>query len=477
MSDKDPLAAVDDELHDMSKKSFKSVSGVQNTALWTIYALIVLYALCYQLQRPVEPLLVEYLVKQKSSYLDYHGQDARREVSQSYGRLESFFSAIQTLGSPLVGTILDKYGPRITFIIVYAACALSYGILTHAKSMRMLFISKIPTTFQHAFLVAQAAAASCTSGDAASRAEALGRMTTAYTIGSTLGPAVGGKIAANGDFYRGAYWAVSGSILCIILSWIYLPTNQIDQGRKSHSKDSKINTSPSSHQYHSSTSSLGKVNDILRKRCLWPYLGAKFCSGIASSIYQTTLPLVLTQHLHFNSSLLGLSMSFASAVVGLMSAFALKPLTAKVGTSNMMLSGLIGRLLFISSVSLAVTFKTLESDTSSIASISKWRIKGVILSSIFYSVFSHILATSMTTQTTGMVDSSEQGTLMGVEHGIFSIARIVGPPLGAYLYANAKSGSYWSIASSCIIIDGYLLYIFVGRFSARTTVDSREANE
>jgi MFS family permease len=268
-------------------------------------------------------------------------------------------------------------------------------------------------------------------------------MTTAYTIGSTLGPALGGKIAANGDFYRGAYWAIFGSIVCIVLSWTQLPVVPLVQKRKD--------------TVHSS-SSFKKMQDVLAKKHLWPYLGAKFCSGVASSMYQTTLPLALTQNLYFNSSLLGLSMSCSAALVGLFSAFALKPLTSKVGTLKMMLSGLMGRVLFISLVALAVTVQ----DTTSM--VSTWRTRASIVASVCYSVFSHILATSMTTQTTGMVDSSEQGTLMGIEHGIFSIARIIGPPLGAYIF-TAVSGSFWSIALSCITIDGYLLYFFLDRFS------------
>jgi hypothetical protein len=50
----------------------------------------------------------------------------------------------------------------------------------------LLFYSKLPTALQHAFLVAQATAATSTAGDDSARAQALGRMTTAYTIGGTL---------------------------------------------------------------------------------------------------------------------------------------------------------------------------------------------------------------------------------------------------------------------------------------------------
>ena len=53
----------------------------------TVYALVVLYALCYQLQAPLEPYLVETLVRDD--------QDA----SAAYARLQSFFSLVQLVGS------------------------------------------------------------------------------------------------------------------------------------------------------------------------------------------------------------------------------------------------------------------------------------------------------------------------------------------------------------------------------------------
>ena len=55
--------------------------------LLVIYALVVIYALCYQLQTPVEPFLVEQLV----------GKDG--DGASAYGALQSYFSMIQTVGS------------------------------------------------------------------------------------------------------------------------------------------------------------------------------------------------------------------------------------------------------------------------------------------------------------------------------------------------------------------------------------------
>jgi hypothetical protein len=72
-------------------------------ALFTIYLLVVFYALCYQLQAPIEPFLVEKLI----------GKDGDSAVA--FGRLGSFFSIVQTVGSLSFGYLLDRAGVRIGF--------------------------------------------------------------------------------------------------------------------------------------------------------------------------------------------------------------------------------------------------------------------------------------------------------------------------------------------------------------------------
>ena len=59
----------------------------ESTAVWLVLLNVTLYAVCYQLQRPVEPFLVKSLSE---------GADGA-EVARTYGRLQSFFSFVQTL--------------------------------------------------------------------------------------------------------------------------------------------------------------------------------------------------------------------------------------------------------------------------------------------------------------------------------------------------------------------------------------------
>ena len=68
-----------------------------------IYLNIMLYATCFQLQRPLEPFMIQNLQSGASD------SDA---IALEYAKLQSFFSLIQTFGSLIVGGMIDKVGVR-----------------------------------------------------------------------------------------------------------------------------------------------------------------------------------------------------------------------------------------------------------------------------------------------------------------------------------------------------------------------------
>ena len=420
---------------------------VANSALWITYVNIVLYALCYQLQRPVEPFLVQSLSKSGSS----------GDVTRTYGQLQSFFSAIQTVGSPLVGILLDRVGVRFASTIVFASSALSYWILSQTTTMAFLFYSKIPTALQHAFLVAQAVAALACQGDEAARAQALGRVTTAYTVGATLGPALGGYLAEHGDLYVGAKLAVAGSILSVVLSLAFLPNEAASKrkgdslpdlhGDVSHSVDSTA-------KKRSLLEELRNSAEIATRSNLWPLLVIKIVSGVASSMFDTTLPMVLTQQLHFDPAALGLMMScamFAGAAFGVVG---IHMVTQALGAIGMIQWSLVLRPFLNCCVAAIISMSSNAGgmDTTSVATslmIGTTTIRGLA---------SHALSTGLTTRSTGAVLPHEQGALLGLEHGLFSMARIGGPSLGTSIYA-ASGSSFWAIAAACGVTDFSLLVV------------------
>jgi MFS transporter, OCT family, solute carrier family 22 (organic cation transporter), member 18 len=449
-----------------------------STALWVTYINIALYALCYQLQRPVEPFLVQRLVEQAD------GSDSH-SVTQTYGHLQSFFSTIQTIGSPLVGILLDRVGIRKASALVFAASAASYLLLANAQTLPLLFASKIPTALQHAFLVAQAVAATSCQNNEAARAQALGRMTTAYTIGATLGPAMGGYLAEHGDLFIGAQFAVIGSLLSVALSLIFLSddvartTKAKDDANTNGSdgNDSCLNLTGSSNR--SFRQAIQHSIEIAMRAALWPLLLVKVISGVASSMYDTTLPMVLVQQLHFDPADLGLNMSYSMFAGAIFGVVGIGAVTRALGALGMAQATLLLRPLvtcyvaFVISTSLATSAPAEQSTSSSFMAaiesffgIGSWIHWQIVAGTVVRGLAAHALATGITTQATGIVAPNEQGALLGLEHCLFSLARIGGPAFGTYILLLAGksglgAGSFWSVATACSVVDLTLLAVLV----------------
>jgi predicted MFS family arabinose efflux permease len=425
---------------------------------------------------PVEPFLIQSLLSEQQQSSN---SDTAVDINQTYGNLQSFFSVIQTIGSPLVGILLDRIGIRKASAVVFFASAVSYAILASATDLNWLFWSKVPTALQHAFLVAQATAATATAGNAAARAAALGRMTTAYTIGATLGPALGGYLAGQGDFYIGAKMAVVGSLVSVVLSLLYLPDGKDrNSGGSSSSSCNHIEpetdrlqpavagaSSPSKtmipKRKRSFVEELRHSGEIALRSSLWPLLMVKVLGGLAASMHASTMPLVSVQLLEFDPSQLGLSTSIVMFSVAAFGAVGMAPLTQWLGPPGLAHTGLLARS------ALGLVMATLVA-SSSYASNQSTVFLQVVAVSVFHALASHALATGLTTQTTGAVQSDEQGALLGLEHGLFALARIPGPSLGTALLRWGGGKSLWAVESACGGLD-VLLVLSLFMTASQTT--------
>jgi predicted MFS family arabinose efflux permease len=412
-------------------KAEVKVSQQDKVALWVTYLNIALYAMCYQLQRPVKPFLVKRLSEDSS------------DIRETYGNLQSFFSAIQTVGSPLVGILLDRLGIRYASAMVFLASAVSYGILAVATDMNLLFYSKIPAALQHAFLVAQATAATSAKDDA-TRAQALARMTTAYTIGATAGPALGGFLAERGDLYAGARLAVVGSLASVVLSLFFLPKVV----RSSHDRTGKTPVKRFFYKEVKHTLSLAL------RSSLWPLLIVKVVGGFATSMHSTALPLVLTEELKFDAAALGLNMSITMFSVAAFGAVTMSPLTKMLGPARLAQAGLMIRSILGLIIAAIVAWQ----GTRSV------RLSLLMATSVSHSLVSYGLSTALTTQTTGAVSADEQGTLLGLEHCLFSLARVYSPSAGTKLLAW---GGLSNVEQVCAIVDLTLILVLTWTASSK----------
>jgi OCT family organic cation transporter-like MFS transporter 18 len=410
--------------------SKSSKSSSHNLKLWIIYINIALYATCFQIQRPLEPFLVDKLVKQSSDV----------NSANEYARLQAFFSLLQTIGSLASGRLLDIFGAKGGFLISFGASALCYALLTQSTTISILYASKIPTIFQAGFLCAQAAV-SQTANDGTERVQALGFLTMSYTVGSVIGPAVGGFLGASGDYYFGAKIAVAGSVLSMFLT-LLMPDGEVNKVEKTD----KVTSAG-----EANTAKLPSYLEVIR--VVWLLLATKVISSVANSMAASAFPLVLKNTYSLNESGVGYSMSVMSAFNGIVNGFLLEPAVRAIGGDltrliSLCLTGMtiftfIQATLVLPSVAHSPLFSAIPGDG----------LYQFLLSSFLLSVIQYVLATTITGESTGRVSQSAKGTLLGLEHALFAAARIASPQLGVTILTTQ------GVSSVCYACAGIYLAV------------------
>jgi len=420
--------------------------------LLIIYSLVVLYAVCYQLQSPLEPFLVDKLV----------GKDKSSEGAAAYGQLQSFFMVIQAIGSLGFGTLLDRYGARVGFLVNFIACAASYTLLANTDSMTMLFLSKVPGVGMAGFLCAQTSVSQVTY-PGPERIKALGRLTTAYTIGGTVGPYLGGWLGLQGDYLFSAKIAAVGSLFAAVLS-CFLPGGRVAH-TKVDAKEGKTDKDDADAKPTSTQNSWLK-NAIL----VWELVGSlilvKLATSTANSMASSTQSQVLKNQLNFSEADLGLFLSCEFAFGGFANGFLLGPVTALLGgksesvVKNCILCMALGysglALLQAEMLGLVVTAAPALAQTYSFVGIT-----------MILSIFRYSLSTSITAESTHIVPENLKGTLMGIEHSTFAAARIATPTIGIKILTMGGPGVLYACCSSVFFVVGSLWVLLAGRFLRR----------
>ena len=475
-----------------------STTGV--SPLLIVYCLVVLYALCYQLQAPVEPFLVDRLLKGNNSKVD------ENDSARTYTNMKTMFAGMQSFGSLVFGFILDRWGVRTGLAINFLACASCYYILSITDTVELLYLSRVPGLAMAGFLCAQTAVIKLTPAGPG-RLVALGRLTSAYTIGGVVGPFVGGQLGATGDYFVGAKLACAGSLLAVAL--VLLLPKSMDEGMETVAKAKgkgrggihvgmavRITLGP----YTGRTGVVATQNmawihvtlddgkDIsIRKMAtepldgwpqnsgekeekswhsrvmlvlslVWLFLFVKIMTSIANSMARSAQPVIL-KRLGIKEDGMGTVMSFQFAFGGFANAFLLAPITelmgghvSKVVRNCILVMGLgyVVQAIVYSEAGSALLF----GGATTPGGTMMYPFIGMIM---VLSIFQYSLGTAITAVTSTLVPKSMQGTLMGIEHSFFAIAYMVGPQLGN---KGLEVGGVSGLSAACAFFFGGVFLVF-----------------
>jgi predicted MFS family arabinose efflux permease len=372
--------------------------------------LIVLYALAYQLQTPLEPFLVERLKTSSGG-----------TASEQYALLQSFFGLIQLVGSLLVGGLIDRLGLRAMFLVNFIACASSYAILASAESMAGLYAAKVPTLFMAGFLCAQTAVSALTA-PGAERIAQLGRLTMAYTIGSTVGPALGGFLGATAAARLAVAVSVLAGALVLAMPGLGVPPPPPREAGGGAA-------APASPWLSTAAAAVAAT---------WPLLATKGATGLVNAANGSVRTLALKNQFGFTAAELGLVMSTISLGTALAS-LALGRLTeaagGEAGVARLCLGGAAAALAGQAALFL-LGCGSGGDDGGAGTGVGRTYVALVL----GHALFSFPLSATITALTTARVAPGVRGTLVGIEHAVFALAYMVGPVAGVRVQEKAGLG-------------------------------------
>ena len=376
-----------------------------------LLANVSLYALSFMMQAPVLPFLTKSF-----------GADM-----VAYGRLQTWFSLLQTVSGLAAGPVMDAFGPRLMLLASYASSAVCYAMTGSAQGMLLLYASRVPTLLQHAIMATRTVVTDSTSE--ADRARALGYVGVAYGIGMSVGPALGGVLSGGGDLRLASWVAAAVSLASLLSLALFLPYEAPrggDGGGLPARRPLKM----------------GDLGRVAMLHGVPSLLTVKFLTGMATSIFQSAFPLFISSHFKLDARGSGLVMSFSGVVGILTQAFVIGPATRRMDDKRIVQQC---SLLMLASLAGLGACDTVPQMLACLVPLY---------------VASSLLSTVNTAQLTKAAPQ-DSGTVNSIDMSVGSACRMLSPTIASYTLQKAGYRSVCGLGSGSLLLLLLLLRVKV----------------
>ena len=362
-------------------------------ALGFIFVTLVLSIVGMGLLIPVLPQLI----------VQMRGGDMT-EGSHAYGWIVSVYALMQFVGSPILGSLSDRFGRRRIILIATAGSAIDYVIMANAPTLSWLFVARVIAGFT-AGILATANAYIVDVTPPEKRAGAFGLLGAAFGIGFIIGPALGGFLG--GFNLRLPFWVAAG---CSAANWLYgyfvLPESLKPEHKREFSWER--------------ANPVGALKALKRFPAVLGLAESYFILNCAQMMLFSTWALYTSYRYHWSTTWVGLSLMFTGAITGVVQVVLVKRLVPMLGETR------------------AVVFGMCISCATQIGyglAPYGWMIYVIIVCGSLAGV----AGPSLQAYITKHVPANEQGAVQGVFSGLASLAGIPAPFLATWSFGWAIS--------------------------------------
>ena len=338
------------------------------------------------------------------------------------GWLTAAYGICQLIAAPGLGALSDRFGRRPILFICLLGSAFGYLIFGLGGALWLLFLGRIIDGLTGGNIsVLFGYIADITEPE--DRGKYFGMLGVAAGVGSLIGPAFGGLLAAIN--YRTPFFAAAGLLLLTLVAGYFLLPESLDKEHRITSiAVSELNP-------------LKQLASAFRWANLRWLLLAWFFYAFPSYMLQTTIAVLTKDRLGFNATQVGLVVTLVGAVdilvQGVLVGWFLAMLgNIKLGLIALMLVGIsylvLGSIAFFATPLLLLVGIVLFAGSGSLVENA---LRGLI---------------------SEMVGRHEQGRVSGAMQSLQSLGGVVGPLVGGFVYTFWGPFQTYALASFIIVL-------------------------
>jgi MFS transporter, DHA1 family, tetracycline resistance protein len=314
------------------------------------------------------------------------------------GMLSTSFSLMQFLFAPFWGRLSDVIGRRPVILLGLLGSCLSYLAFAFATSLPMLFLARSLAGIAGANIpTAQAFIADSTEPE--NRARGMGLVGAAFGLGFIFGPAIGGFLSRWG-YAAPALFASALSFANFVAAYWLLP-----ESRPSHAR--------------TAAPRVGRL-DAFRRAIRQPGLGwvllVMFLVMTAFSAFEATFALYSEERFGFTASTIGYVFAWVGVVLATVQGLLVGRVARRVGEH---------RIAPVAILILAVAL--------CLVALS-WSPLMLAMACGLLAVGMGFHSPSMLSVVSQMADPHDQGSMLGLTQSLASLARIIGPLWGGWVF-------------------------------------------
>ena len=367
------------------------MSSPRQPAVGFIFVTMVLSVLGFGLLIPVLPALVK----------EFNGGDTA-SGSHMYGVLVGVFALLQFIGSPILGSLSDRFGRRKVILLSLAGSSIDYVIMALAPNLAWLFVARCISGFTAGVLAtANAYVADVTPPE--KRAQSFGLLGAAFGLGFIIGPLLGGFLGSYS--LRLPFWFAAG---CAALNWLYgffvLPESLKPENRRPFS--------------WARANPIGALKALKRLPAVRGLAESYFLVMLAQSMLFSIWVLYTGHRYGWDTRQVGLSLCAVGVLSAVVQATLVKKAVTALGDSRAMLLGF----------SLSITAQL----GYGLAPLG-WMIYVIMC----IGSLAGITGPALQSYITKHVPPNEQGSVQGVFSGLMSLAGIPGPLIATWAFGWA----------------------------------------